>query len=65
VLDLLSAGVGTVEVGRRLAIAPTTVRRHVSTIVARLGVDGRAGAIEAYRAVRESPAGRRALARRV
>ena len=64
VLDLLSTGVSTVEVGRRLAIAPTTVRRHVSTIVARLGVDGRAGAIEAYRAVRESPAGRRALARR-
>jgi len=64
VLDLLSTGASTVEVGRRLAIAPTTVRRHLSTIVARLGVDGRAGAIEAYRAVRASPAGRRALARR-
>jgi DNA-binding NarL/FixJ family response regulator len=64
VLELLSTGASTVEVGRRLAIAPTTVRRHLSTIVARLGVDGRAGAIEAYRAVRASPAGRRALARR-
>jgi DNA-binding NarL/FixJ family response regulator len=64
VLELLSTGANTVEVGRRLAIAPTTVRRHLSTIVARLGVDGRAGAIEAYRAVCASPAGRRALARR-
>ena len=64
VLELLSSGASTGEIGRRLAIAPTTVRRHLSTIVARLGVDGRAGAIVAYRAVRESPAGRRALARR-
>ena len=64
VLELLSTGASTVEVGRRLAIAPTTVRRHLSMIVARLGVEGRAGAIEAYRAVRESPAGRRALASR-
>jgi DNA-binding NarL/FixJ family response regulator len=64
VLELLSTGANTVEVGRRLAIAPTTVRRHLSTIVARLGVDGRAGAIEAYRAVHASPAGRRMLARR-
>jgi DNA-binding NarL/FixJ family response regulator len=64
VLELLSSGANTVEVGRRLAIAPTTVRRHLSTIVARLGVDGRAGAIEAYRAVHASPTGRRALARR-
>jgi DNA-binding NarL/FixJ family response regulator len=64
VLELLSTGASTVEIGRRLAIAPTTVRRHLSTIVARLGVDGRAGAIEAYRAVRGSPGGRRALARR-
>jgi DNA-binding NarL/FixJ family response regulator len=64
VLELLSTGASTVEIGRRLAIAPTTVRRHASTIVGRLGVDGRAGAVEAYRAVRESPAGRRWLARR-
>jgi len=64
VLELLSTGANTVEIGRRLGIAPTTVRRHLSTIAARLGVDGRAGAIEAYRAVRASPAGRRALARR-
>ena len=64
VLELLSTGANTVEVGRRLAIAPTTVRRHLSAIVVRLGVDGRAGAIEAYRAVDASPTGRRALARR-
>jgi DNA-binding NarL/FixJ family response regulator len=64
VLQLLSNGASTVEIGQRLAIAPTTVRRHLSTIVARLGVDGRAGAIEAYRAACESPAGRRWLARR-
>lgn len=64
VLELLCNGASTVEIGQRLAIAPTTVRRHLSTIVARLGVDDRAGAIEAYRAACESPAGKRALARR-
>ena len=64
VLELLSTGANTLEIGRRLDIAPTTVRRHLSTIAARLGVDGRAGAMAAYRAVRASPGGRRALARR-
>jgi DNA-binding NarL/FixJ family response regulator len=58
VLELLSSGVGTVEIGRRLGISPTTVRRHVSSIVPRLGVRDRAAAIAAYRAIRGAPAGR-------
>ena len=64
VLEMLSGGASTVEIGHRLAIAPTTVRRHLSSIVARLGVDGRRAAVDAYRTVRDSPAGRRSLARR-
>jgi DNA-binding NarL/FixJ family response regulator len=59
VLELLTEGASTAEIGRRLGISPTTVRRHLSLIVARLGVEGRAGAIEAYRAVRGASAGGR------
>jgi len=51
VLELLSTGACTAEVGRRLAISPSTVRRHTSSIASRLGVDSRAAAIDAYRSV--------------
>ena len=64
VLELLSKGASTVEIGRRLDISPTTVRRHVSVVVERLGVEGRAGAVEVFRAVGGVPAGRGRLARR-
>lgn len=57
VLELLSEGIATDEIGGRLGISPTTVRRHVSSIVARLGVDDRAAAIAAYRAFRGMPTG--------
>ena len=63
VLELLSSGASTVEIARRLAISPTTVRRHVSSLMARLGVDGRAGAIEAYRAADGAATGREGLPR--
>jgi DNA-binding CsgD family transcriptional regulator len=55
VLELLWGGLGTVEVARGLGISPTTVRCHVSSILARLGVPDRAGAVEAYRAVHGVP----------
>ena len=63
VLEMLTDGASTAEIGRRLGISPTTVRRHVSLIVGRLGVQGRAGAIEAYRAMRAASAGTRSARR--
>ena len=57
VLEMLSSGVGTAEIGRRLGFSPTTVRRHVSSILMRLDVDDRTAAVDAYRAVRGAPAG--------
>ena len=57
VLEMLSSDVGTAEIGRRLGFSPTTVRRHVSSILMRLDVDDRTAAVDAYRAVRGAPAG--------
>jgi DNA-binding NarL/FixJ family response regulator len=51
VLELLATGAGTAEIARRMAISPTTVRRHSSEMVARLGVDDRDAAIKTYRAL--------------
>ena len=56
VLELLADGASTAEIGRSLAISPTTVRRHTSSVVARLGVDSRNAAIKAYRAGSGTPA---------
>ena len=44
VLDLLADGCSTAEMARRLRISDVTVRRHVSALVAKLGVRDRAGA---------------------
>ena len=46
VLELLAEGCTTGEMARRLRISEVTVRRHVSTLVAKLGVRDRAGAAE-------------------
>jgi DNA-binding NarL/FixJ family response regulator len=46
VLELLADGCSTSEMARRLQISQVTVRRHVSTVVAKLGVRDRAGAAE-------------------
>jgi DNA-binding NarL/FixJ family response regulator len=46
VLELLADGCTTGEMARRLRISEVTVRRHVSTLVAKLGVRDRAGAAE-------------------
>jgi DNA-binding NarL/FixJ family response regulator len=42
VLRLLRGGYTTAAIAERLEIAPVTVRRHVSDIVHKLGVDNRA-----------------------
>lgn len=43
VLGMLRRGHGTSEIAERLAIAPVTVRRHISELVRKLGVENRAG----------------------
>ena len=54
VLDLLAEGLTTKEAARRLGISPVTVRRHVSLIVAKLGVRDRD---EALARTRDEPGG--------
>jgi len=46
VLRLLGDGASTAEMARRLGISQITVRRHVSTLVTKLGVSDRAAAVE-------------------
>ena len=45
VLQLLADGAPTGEIARRLRISAVTVRRHVSSMCAKLGVPDRAGAV--------------------
>jgi DNA-binding NarL/FixJ family response regulator len=42
VLGMLRRGHRTAEIAERLSIAPVTVRRHVSELVRKLGVENRA-----------------------
>lgn len=44
VLQLLGEGASTAVIARRLRISQVTARRHISTLVAKLGVADRAGA---------------------
>jgi DNA-binding NarL/FixJ family response regulator len=44
VLELLGRDATTAEIARRLFVSPVTVRRHVSSIMHKLGVSGRAEA---------------------
>jgi DNA-binding NarL/FixJ family response regulator len=46
VLELMREGLSTAEIGRRLWISTTTVRRHVSAIVKKLGVPDRRAAVQ-------------------
>jgi DNA-binding NarL/FixJ family response regulator len=46
VLDLLSKELPTKEVARRLEISAVTVRRHLSAVMAKLGVDNRAAVLD-------------------
>jgi DNA-binding NarL/FixJ family response regulator len=45
ILRILHSGLSTVEVGEALSLSPITVRRHISTAVAKLGVADRQAAI--------------------
>ena len=49
ILNLMSDGLSTAEIAKRLLISPVTVRRHASAIVTRLGVPDRESAIELLR----------------
>jgi DNA-binding NarL/FixJ family response regulator len=49
VLELLGEDVATGEIARRLGISGVTTRRHISSLVAKLEVPNRAGAVELLR----------------
>jgi DNA-binding NarL/FixJ family response regulator len=48
VLDLLRNGLATREIADRLDISPVTVRRHVGTLLTKLGVRDRAAALRLF-----------------
>jgi DNA-binding NarL/FixJ family response regulator len=45
VMELLCEGRSTCEIAERLLVSPVTVRRHISEIVGKLGVDDREAAV--------------------
>lgn len=45
IMRLLRSGLRTADIGRTLSLSPVTVRRHISTAVAKLGVADRSEAI--------------------
>jgi NarL family two-component system response regulator LiaR len=49
VLELLAGERSTGEIAHRLGISVVTARRHISSLVGKLGVDDRSGAIELMR----------------
>jgi DNA-binding NarL/FixJ family response regulator len=49
VLELLAAAASTAEIAQRLAISQVTVRRHVSSLLRKLGAADRAGAVALLR----------------
>jgi DNA-binding NarL/FixJ family response regulator len=49
VLELLADGLSTAEIGHRLGISVVTTRRHISSVMAKLGVADRASAAELVR----------------
>ena len=49
VLQLVADGLPTGEMSRRLGISEVTARRHISSVMAKLGVSDRAGAAELLR----------------
>jgi two-component system nitrate/nitrite response regulator NarL len=49
VLESMAEGLQTSEIAARLSISDVTVRRHAASVVAKLGVEDRAGAIRALK----------------
>jgi DNA-binding NarL/FixJ family response regulator len=47
IMRLLNSGLSTIEIGERLSLSPITVRRHISTGVAKLGAADRDEALRA------------------
>jgi DNA-binding NarL/FixJ family response regulator len=47
ILRMLSSGLSTAEIGEALSLSPITIRRHVSSGVAKLGVADRSAALRA------------------
>ena len=62
VLGMLRRGQTTAEIGARLGIAPVTVRRHISQLVRKLGVEDRAALTRCDRASRAEQPRRRSAA---
>jgi DNA-binding NarL/FixJ family response regulator len=54
VLELLGEGASTAAIASRLFVAPVTVRRHISSILEKLGVDTREEAIRLFQRERGS-----------
>jgi DNA-binding NarL/FixJ family response regulator len=55
VLGLMADGLTTAQIADRLFVSPVTIRRHISSIVEKLGAPDRASAVRLYQ---ESGAGR-------
>jgi DNA-binding CsgD family transcriptional regulator len=55
IVDQLAAGRSNADIAERLTIAPTTVRKHLENIYAKLGVSNRTAAIAATRPETERP----------
>jgi DNA-binding NarL/FixJ family response regulator len=49
VLDLIADGLTTAQVAARLFVSPVTIRRHISSIIEKLGAPDRAAAVRLYR----------------
>jgi DNA-binding NarL/FixJ family response regulator len=49
VLDLMAEGHTTAQIAERLFVSPVTVRRHISSIVEKLGAPDRATAVQLFR----------------
>jgi len=49
VLDLMAEGHSTAQIAERLYVSPVTVRRHISSIVTKLGAPDRATAVSLFR----------------
>ena len=49
VLEMLAEDLSTAEIGSRLGISAVTARRHIASLVSKLGVEDRAGAADLLR----------------
>jgi DNA-binding NarL/FixJ family response regulator len=57
VLNLMAEGRSTDEIGKRLFVSPVTVRRHISSILEKLGARDRQMAVQLFRNACDAEAG--------